>query len=137
MAEIYEFNFTEQELKMPITEVGLSSRAMKILRRTAIETLGDLVEYIQTNKLPKLYGMGETRIQDIIGRLTAMQSPEQRERQAKIIACQAHLKKIEAQERQIKEEFAENLEILHNLALIQRVKIAHLTELNRGPYGKK
>ena len=111
MAETRDFNFTEQELQMPIKEVGLSSRAIKCLcpQRTGIETLRDLVEYINAGKLSKTRGMGKKCINDIIDRLYTMQSPEQRERQAKITACQARLKKIEAQEQQIKEEFATNI----------------------------
>ena len=95
MAHIY--NFSPEELCKPISEMGVVFRAQNVLDRLEINTLGELVELVENNKLNKIYGMGRIRRNDILDKLAEIQSAEYREKQEQRKLLQLHLDEINEQ----------------------------------------
>lgn len=100
------YNFTEEELKLPIEKMGLCTRATHTLRWHDVNTLKDLINAIETTGLMGMHNMGKTTVAEIMCKLESMQTPawhekyaRQREIENKTAEIQAeiakHYKKIE------------------------------------------
>jgi len=76
------YNFSDTELKIPISDIGLSTRATNCLAANGIETLSDLVDAIENDQLKLLRNMGKITIQEISNKIAQMQTKEYRDNAA-------------------------------------------------------
>lgn len=117
MSKIY--NFTDEELKMSIKNMGLSTRAKHSLLTYNINTLRDLIKTIETTGLTGIRNMGKTSIAEVMKKLEEMQTRTWREKYAR-------LREFEQKTAEIKAEIAkhyEKIEELNNcLAQIEKIK---------------
>ena len=51
--------YNDKQFDVPITNIGLSQTAIRRLIRTKLMTLGDLVEFCNTNKITDIVNMGK------------------------------------------------------------------------------
>ena len=51
--------YNDKQFDVPITNIGLSRTAIRRLIRTKLMTLGDLVEFCNTNKITDIVNMGK------------------------------------------------------------------------------
>ena len=127
MKRVHTYNFSPEELSKPISELGVIFRAQNVLDRLEINTLGELVELVETNKLNKIYGMGRIRINDILDKLAEIQSPEYHEKQEQRKLLQLHIDEINEQIKGHDEAIA----VLDAEADFYRTQIAMLNTANQ------
>lgn len=117
MSRIYDF--TEEELKLPIEKMELSTRATNTLHVYDVKTLNDLIMAIENGNLIKFRNMGKTSIAEIMNKLEEMQTRTWRKKNAR-------LHKIEQKTAEIKAKIAKHyakIEELNNcLAQMEKIK---------------
>lgn len=119
MSKIYDF--TDDELKISIKNIGLSTRAKHSLLTYNINTLRDLIKAIESTGLNNIRNMGKTSIAEVMKKLEEMQTRTWRENHAK-------LREFENKTAEIKAEIAKHYEEIAKLnnCLAQIEKIRNL-----------
>lgn len=74
-----KYNFTKQELAMPISELGLSTRATNALAGADIKTLDDLLHVLTTRELKDFRNIGKTSLTEIHDKIAEMQTQKYRD----------------------------------------------------------
>lgn len=76
----FDYNFTNQELEMSVSDMGLSTRATNALKGAGIETLADLLYALIDCDTKTLYirNLGKTGWGEIHNKLAEMQTPKYR-----------------------------------------------------------
>lgn len=117
MSKIYDF--TNEELKTSIKNIGLSTRAKHSLLTYNINTLHDLINAIESTGLKNIRNMGKTSIAEVMKKLEEMKTPTWREKQAR-------LREFEYKTAEIKAEIAKHqskiAELNNCLAQIEKIK---------------
>ena len=117
MSRIY--NFTAEELKTSVKNIGLSTRAKHSLLSHNITTLGDLVKAIESTGLKGIRNMGSTSITEVMTKLEEMQTPMWRDKRARLREFENKTAEIKAE---IAKHYAKIDELNNCLAQIEKIK---------------
>jgi len=117
MSKIY--NFTNEELKISIKDMGLSARAKHSLLTYNINTLRDLIKAIESTGLTGVRNMGKTSIAEVMKKLEEMQTSTWREKHARLREFENKIAEINAE---IAKHYAEIDKLNNCLAQIEKIK---------------